>query len=74
MNGISSITQTSEDISDKELAKQWRKIPLKKAQAFVKRLQTRIAKAVKEGKVRLGGCFRMQNLMKSVIKECHTAP
>ena len=53
MNGISSITQTSEDISDKELAKQWRKIPLKKAQAFVKRLQTRIAKAVNEEKYRL---------------------
>ena len=59
MNGISSITQTSEDISDKELAKQWRKIPLKKDQAFVKRLQTRIAKAVKEDKVRQEGMFRI---------------
>ena len=61
MNGISSITQTCEDISDKELAKKWRKIPLKKAQAFIKRLQTRIAKAVKEGKYRLAK--RLQYLL-----------
>lgn len=61
MNGISSITHTCEDISDKELAKQWHKIPLKKAQAFIKRLQTRIAKAVKEGKYRLAK--RLQYLL-----------
>jgi len=61
MNEISSITQSCEDISDKELAKQWLKIPLKKAQVFVKRLQTRIAKAVKEGKYRLAK--RLQYLL-----------
>ena len=61
MNGISSTTQNSEDISDKELAKQWKKIPLKKVKAFVKRLQTRIAKAVKNGEYRLAK--RLQYLL-----------
>jgi len=61
MNARSSITQRCEDLTDKELAKQWENIPLKKAQAFVKRLQTRIAKAVKEGKYRLAK--RLQHLL-----------
>lgn len=61
MNGISSITHKCEDISDKELAKQWHKIPLDEAQDFINRLQTRIAKAVKEGKYRLAK--RLQYLL-----------
>ena len=61
MNEICSIPLTCEDISDKELAKQWNKTPLKKAHAFIKRLQTRIAKAVKEGKYRLAK--RLQYLL-----------
>ena len=61
MNEISSITQHSEDVSDKTLAKQWRKFPWKKARAFVKRLQTRIAKAVKNGNYRLAE--RLQYLL-----------
>jgi RNA-directed DNA polymerase len=61
MNEKSSITHYSEDISDKDLAKQWSSIPLEIAQEFVKRLQTRIAKAVKEGKYRLAK--RLQYLL-----------
>lgn len=61
MNEISSITHKCEDVSDKDLAKQWRKIPLGKAKAFVKRLQTRIAKAVKKGQYRLAK--RLQYLL-----------
>ena len=61
MNEICSITLSCEDILDNELAKQWRKTSLKKAQIFVKRLQTRIAKAVKEGKYRLAE--RLQYLL-----------
>jgi len=61
MNGIRSITHNSEDVSDKTLAKQWRKFPWKKARAFVKRLQTRIAKAVKNGNYRLAK--RLQYLL-----------
>lgn len=57
----SSNTLPCEDISDKDLAKQWRKLPLKAARAFVNRLQTRIAKAVKEGKYRLAK--RLQYLL-----------
>lgn len=61
MNEKSSITHQSEDISNKELAKQWDSISLEKARNFVKRLQTRIAKAVKEGKYRLAK--RLQYLL-----------
>jgi len=61
MDGISSITQHSEDVSDRTLAKQWRKFPWKKARVFVKRLQTRIAKAVKNGNYRLAE--RLQYLL-----------
>lgn len=61
MNGISSITHNSEDVSDKDLAKQWNKIPLNKAKIHVKRLQTRIAKAVKNGQYRLAK--RLQHLL-----------
>ena len=61
MKGISSITHHSEDVSDKIQAKQWRKFPWKKARAFVKRLQTRIAKAVKNGNYRLAK--RLQYLL-----------
>jgi len=68
MNGIRSITHNSEDVSDKTLAKQWRKFPWKKARAFVKRLQTRIAKAVKNGNYRLAkrlqSCSRILIMLK----------
>ena len=61
MNGISSITHKSEDISDRKLAKQWKKFPFAKARDYVKRLQTRIAKAVKNGQYRLAR--RLQYLL-----------
>lgn len=61
MNEISSTTHQSEDVSDKELAKQWNKIPLDRAKNYVKRLQTRIAKAVKNGLYRLAK--RLQYLL-----------
>ena len=61
MHERSSNTLLCEDISDKDLAKQWRKLSLKAARAFVNRLQTRIAKAVKEGKYRLAK--RLQYLL-----------
>ena len=61
MNGICSITHQSEDVSDKVMAKQWEQIPLDKAENFVKRLQTRIAKAVKQKQYRLAK--RLQYLL-----------
>jgi RNA-directed DNA polymerase len=61
MNGISSITQYCEDISNNELAKQWNMIPLDKAREYVKRLQIRIAKAVRNGQYRLAK--RLQYLL-----------
>ena len=61
MHGISSITQTSEDVSDKDLTKLWENFPWDKAESFVKRLQTRIAKAVKNGDYRLAK--RLQYLL-----------
>jgi RNA-directed DNA polymerase len=48
-----STTQTSEDLTDRELAKLWNNFPWDKARSSVNRLQKRIAKAVKEGKHRL---------------------
>ena len=53
MNVKCSTTLTSEDSTDRELAHQWKHFPWDKARSFVNRLQTRIAKAVKEGKHRL---------------------
>jgi len=61
MHGISSITQNSEDVSDKDLRKLWENFPWDKAEAFIKRLQTRIAKAVKNGQYRLAK--RLQYLL-----------
>ncbi|OQB67265.1 MAG: Group II intron-encoded protein LtrA [Deltaproteobacteria bacterium ADurb.Bin135] len=61
MNGTSSNTLTSEDISDRKLAKQWEKFPFAKASDYVKRLQTRIAKAVKNNQYRLAR--RLQYLL-----------
>ena len=61
MNGTSSNTLTSEDISDRKLAKQWEKFPFAKASDYVKRLQTRIAKAVKNSRYRLAR--RLQYLL-----------
>ena len=48
-----STTRTSEDSTDRELARQWNHFPWDKARSYVNRLQKRIAKAVKEGKTRL---------------------
>ena len=48
-----STTQTSEDLTDRELAKLWNNFPWDIARSSVNRLQKRIAKAVKEGKHRL---------------------
>jgi len=53
MNVKCSTTLTSEDSTDRELARQWNHFPWDKAHSYVNRLQTRIAKAVKEGKTRL---------------------
>jgi len=53
MNVKRSTTLTSEDSTDRELARQWNHFPWDKAHSYVNRLQTRIAKAVKEGKTRL---------------------
>jgi RNA-directed DNA polymerase len=53
MNVKCSTTLTSEDSTDRELARQWNHFPWDKAYSYVNRLQTRIAKAVKEGKTRL---------------------
>ena len=53
MNVKRSTTQTSEDSTNKELARQWKHFPWNKARSYVNRLQKRIAKAVKEGKHRL---------------------
>ena len=53
MNVKCSTTLTSEDSTDRELARQWNHFPWDKAHLYVNRLQTRIAKAVKEGKTRL---------------------
>jgi hypothetical protein len=35
MNGISSTTHKSEDISDRKLAKQWKKFPFAQARDYV---------------------------------------
>jgi len=51
--GIGSTTHKRENISDRKLAKQWKKFPFDKARDYVKRLQTGIAKAVKNGQYRL---------------------
>ncbi len=48
-----STTPTSEDTTNKELARQWNHFPWDKARSYVNRLQKRIAKAVKEGKTNL---------------------
>ena len=53
MNVKCSTTLTSEDSTDREFARQWNDFPWDKAHSYVNRLQTRIAKAVKEGKTRL---------------------
>ena len=53
MNVRSSNTQISEDLINRELAKQWKNLPMDKAHSYVNRLQKRLAKAVKEGKHRL---------------------
>lgn len=53
MNVKRSTTQTSEDSTNRELARQWNHFPWDKAHSYVNRLQKRIAKAVKEGKTRL---------------------
>ncbi len=53
MNVKCSTTLTSEDSTDRELARQWNHFPWDTAHSYVNRLQTRIAKAVKEGKTRL---------------------
>jgi RNA-directed DNA polymerase len=53
MNVKSSTTQISEDSTNRELAYRWNHFPWDTAHAYVNRLQKRIAKAVKEGKVRL---------------------
>ncbi len=53
MNVKCSTTQTSEDSTNRELARQWKHFPWNKARSYVNRLQKRIAKAVKEGKHRL---------------------
>jgi RNA-directed DNA polymerase len=53
MNVKCSTTLTSEDSTDREFARQWNHFPWDKAHSYVNRLQTRIAKAVKEGKTRL---------------------
>ncbi|MBN1166875.1 MAG: group II intron reverse transcriptase/maturase [Methanospirillaceae archaeon] len=49
----SSKTLQSEDLTNDALSKQWDSIPIEKAQAYMNRLQTRIAKAVKQKKFRL---------------------
>ena len=56
-----SITHISEDLTNRELAKQWNNLPLDEAHSYVNRLQKRIAKAVKEGKHRLAR--RLQYLL-----------
>jgi len=53
MNVRSSNTHISEDLTNRELARQWKNLPLDEARSYVNRLQKRIAKAVKEGKYRL---------------------
>ncbi|PWR71548.1 reverse transcriptase N-terminal domain-containing protein [Methanospirillum lacunae] len=53
MNVRSSNTHISEDLTNRELAKQWKNLPLDEARSHVNRLQKRIPKAVKEGKYRL---------------------
>ncbi len=61
MNVRCSKTHISENLTDKSLANRWNKIPQDKARQDVNRLQTRIAKAVKEGKYRLAK--RLQYLL-----------
>lgn len=61
MNVRSSKTLICEDLTDKELAKLWKHFPWDKALSYVNRLQTRIAKAVKEGKTKLAR--RLQYLL-----------
>lgn len=56
-----STTQICEDLTDRELATRWKEIPLGVARSYVNKLQTRIAKAVKEGKHRLAR--RLQYLL-----------
>ena len=56
-----SITHISEDLTNRELAKQWNNLPLDEAHSYVNRIQKRIAKAVKEGKHRLAR--RLQYLL-----------
>lgn len=61
MNVRRSTTPIGEDLTNKDLDSQWNTIPLEIAQEHVNRLQTRIAKAVKEGKYRLAR--RLQYLL-----------
>lgn len=61
MNVRNSKTFSYEDLTDKELVKQWKDFPWEKARSYVSRLQKRIAKAVKEGKYRLAR--RLQYLL-----------
>lgn len=50
MSASHSITPKGEKLADAQLEDQWNNIDWKKVEKHVNRLQTRIAKAVKEGK------------------------
>ena len=50
MNVRHSITPIGEKRTDRDLTRQWISIDWKKVRSYVNRLQTRIAKATREGK------------------------
>lgn len=56
-----STTQKCEDLTNNNLANLWENIPFDEAKRFVNRIQTRIAKAVQNGKLRLAR--RLQYLL-----------
>ncbi|MGP8329276.1 MAG: reverse transcriptase N-terminal domain-containing protein [Methanosarcinaceae archaeon] len=64
MNVRNSKTQTSEKRTDKDLTRQWNSTDWKKIRSNVNRLQTRIAKATREGKI---------NLVKRLKQDFHTS-
>ena len=61
-------------LSTRKLAKELQKKGHQVSHSTVAMLLKKLGYSLQGAKKTLGGCFRMQNLMKSVIKEDHTAP
>lgn len=66
MNVSHSTTPKGEKLTNTQLRDQWNNIDWKTVEEFVNRLQTRIAKAVREGKWNL--VKRLQYLLRACLK------